>query len=153
MEEFLVFCNNNPLHLRNFSDAQWFKLRLPMLGMWVQSLVRELRCYMPLGQKIKTWNRSNIVTNSIKTFKKMVTSKKKTKKKSITFAYCFIIFQSAFTFLSVLNLHENNERWWVSLNLLIINIHGPCNGLGSLSTYQIDALILEVVSLKTKSER
>ena len=36
------------------------------LGVWVQSLVRELRHHMPHDQK---QNRSNTVTNSIKTFK------------------------------------------------------------------------------------
>ena len=35
----------------------------------VQSLVGKLRSHMPLGQKIKAKNRSNGVTNSIKTFK------------------------------------------------------------------------------------
>ena len=30
--------------------VQWLKLCLPMQGVQVQSLVRELRCHMPLGQ-------------------------------------------------------------------------------------------------------
>ena len=49
--------------------VQWLRLRLPMqeVGMW--PLVRELRAYTPLGQETKTENRSNIVTNSIKTLK------------------------------------------------------------------------------------
>ena len=47
-------------------------------GVRVQSLVRELRSYMPCGQKNQ--NRSNIVTNSIKTLK-MVHIKKKSLKK------------------------------------------------------------------------
>ena len=42
----------------------------------VRPLVRELRAYMPLGQETKTENRSNIVTNSIKTLK-MIHIKKK----------------------------------------------------------------------------
>ena len=50
--------------------------------MWVQILVRELRFHIHCGQKSKTWNRSTIVTNSIKTFK-MVHIKKK--KKAIIF--------------------------------------------------------------------
>ena len=40
-------------------------------GVQVQSLVGELRSDMPRSQKIKTENRNNIVTNSIKTFKKV----------------------------------------------------------------------------------
>ena len=35
----------------------------------VQALVGELRSHMPQGQKTKTENRNNIVTNSIKTLK------------------------------------------------------------------------------------
>ena len=38
-------------------------------GVQVRSLVWELRSYMPHGQKTKAENRSNIVTNSIKTSK------------------------------------------------------------------------------------
>ena len=38
-------------------------------GVQVRSLVWELRSYMPHGQKTKAENRSNIVTNSIKSFK------------------------------------------------------------------------------------
>ena len=40
-------------------------------GVWVWSLVREIRSHMPQGQKTKTENRKNIVTDSIKTFKKI----------------------------------------------------------------------------------
>ena len=54
--------------------VQWLRLHLPMQGVWVQSLVRELRHHMPHGQK---QNRSNIVTNSIKTFKMSHIKKKK----------------------------------------------------------------------------
>ena len=60
--------------------VQWLRLRLPMQGVWVQSLVRELRSHMPQGQKTKTENRSNNVTNSIQTLK-MVHIKKKILKK------------------------------------------------------------------------
>ena len=48
----------------------------------VPSLVGKLRSHMPLGQKPKTQNRSNIVTNSIKTLK-MAHTKKKQKPKKI----------------------------------------------------------------------
>ena len=41
-----------------------------MQGVQVQSLVGELRSDMPRSQKIKTENRNNIVTNSVKTKKK-----------------------------------------------------------------------------------
>ena len=40
-----------------------------MQGVWVWSLLGVLRSHMPYGQEIKTENRSNIVINSIKTFK------------------------------------------------------------------------------------
>ena len=53
-------------------------LILPVQGVWVQSLVRELRPHMPQGPKNQnTNNRSNIVTNSIKTFKMIHFKKKK----------------------------------------------------------------------------
>ena len=57
------------LHFRTSLVVQWFRLRLPMQGVQVWSLVGELGSYMPPGQKNKTWNRSNIVTNSIKDLK------------------------------------------------------------------------------------
>ena len=49
--------------------VQWLRLRLPTQRVGVRSLVGELRSYMLCSQKTKTWNqnRSNIVTNSIKT--------------------------------------------------------------------------------------
>ena len=59
--------------------VQWLRFRLPMQGVWVQSLVRKLRSHISLGQKTKTWNRSSIVTNSRKTLK-MVHIKKKKKR-------------------------------------------------------------------------
>ena len=59
--------------------VQWLRLPFPMQEVWVQSLVRELRSNMPQSQKPKTSNRSNIVTNSIKTLK-MVHIKKKNNK-------------------------------------------------------------------------
>ena len=49
---------------------QWLRRCLPMQGVQVRSLAGELRYHMPQGQKkkkSKTQNRSNIVTNSIKT--------------------------------------------------------------------------------------
>ena len=45
-------------------------------------LIGELRSHMPHGQKTKTYNRSNIVTNSVKTLK-MVHIKKSPLKNSI----------------------------------------------------------------------
>ena len=47
----------------------WLRLRLPMQGVSVQSLVGELRSHTPHGQKTETLNRRNIVTNSMKTLK------------------------------------------------------------------------------------
>ena len=32
---------------RDFLVVQWLRIRLPMQGTWVRSLVRELRCHMP----------------------------------------------------------------------------------------------------------
>ena len=46
------------------------RLRLPMQGVQVQSLVGDLGSHMSPGQKTKTENRSNIATNSKKTSKK-----------------------------------------------------------------------------------
>ena len=53
--------------------VQGLRLCLPMQGVQFPSLVGELRSHMPLGQKTKTANRNNIVTNLIKTFKKNIT--------------------------------------------------------------------------------
>ena len=54
----------------NFSGS-YLRLRqsLPIQGTWVRSLVQELRSHMPHSQKTETENRSNVVTNSIKTLK------------------------------------------------------------------------------------
>ena len=35
--------------------VQWLRLRLPMQGVWVQSLVGELRSHMPRGQRKQTY--------------------------------------------------------------------------------------------------
>ena len=64
-------------YLGTFLVVQWLKLCLPTQWVYVQSLVRALRSHMPCGQTTKTWNRSNVVTNSIKTFKKWSSWKKK----------------------------------------------------------------------------
>ena len=57
--------------------VQWLRLPFPMQEVWVQSLVKELRSNMPHSQKPKTSNRSNIVTNSIKTLKTVHIKKNK----------------------------------------------------------------------------
>ena len=43
------------------NPRKWLNLCLPMQGLQVQSLVEELRSHVPLGQKAKTENRSNII--------------------------------------------------------------------------------------------
>ena len=48
---------------------QWLRLRLPIEGVSVLSVVGELGSYMSPGQKTKTQNRSNLVTNSVKSSK------------------------------------------------------------------------------------
>ena len=63
----------------DFSGGPVVKTLPSSAGGAVRSLVGKLRSHMPHGQKTKTQNRSNIVTNSIKTFKKWSTSKKKKK--------------------------------------------------------------------------
>ena len=50
----------------------WPVVKIPVQGAWVQSLVGELRSHMLYGKKrnkLQNINRSNIVTNSIKTLK------------------------------------------------------------------------------------
>ena len=50
--------------------VQWLRFCLPMLVVQAQFLVRELSVHIRLmGKKQNTSNRSNIVTNSIKTLK------------------------------------------------------------------------------------
>ena len=53
------------MYLGTSLAVQWLTLNHPMQGVWVLSLGRELPC----GQKAKTQNRSNIVTNLIATLK------------------------------------------------------------------------------------
>ena len=64
------------LYLKAFPGCPVVKTLPSSTGVWAQSLVWKLRFHLPCGQKMKTWSRSNIVTNSIKTFK-MVKKKKK----------------------------------------------------------------------------
>ena len=67
--------------------VQWLRFHPPMQGVQVQSLVRKLRSHMPWDQKTKTWNRSNIVRNSIKILKwPTLKTKYKKKKKKKDFA-------------------------------------------------------------------
>ena len=40
-------------HDRTSQAVQWLLLHLPMQGVWVRSLVGELRSHMPCGQKTK----------------------------------------------------------------------------------------------------
>ena len=60
------------LVLGTFPAVQRLRLPLPVQGVRIHSLVRELRFYMTHSQKKNqnTKNRSNIVTNSIKAFLK-----------------------------------------------------------------------------------
>ena len=61
--------------------VQWLRLHLPMRGVWVRSLVRELRSHIPCGQKNQKHKTSNTVTNSIKILKMVHVKKKKILKK------------------------------------------------------------------------
>ena len=61
--------------------VQSLTLHLPVQGIWIQSLVGELRRYMPHSQKTKTENRSVNGTNSVKTKKGIHIKKKIFKKK------------------------------------------------------------------------
>ena len=61
--------------------VQWLRLHLPMEGVWVRPLFGELRSHMPWTEsKNQRQNRSNIVTNSIKTFWIWSTLKEKKRK-------------------------------------------------------------------------
>ena len=57
--------------------VQRLRLYLPVQGEQVPSLVRELRTHVPPPKPPKTYNRSNIVTNSIKTLNKSLKESKK----------------------------------------------------------------------------
>lgn len=45
--------------------VHWLIVSLPNQGVWVQSLLGELRSYIPCGHKSKTQKRRDIVTNPI----------------------------------------------------------------------------------------
>ena len=66
---------------RDFPGGPVVKTSPSNARMQVWSLTGEIRSHMPQGQKPKTYNRSNIVTNSIKTFKMVHIKKKKIFKK------------------------------------------------------------------------
>ena len=49
--------------------VQWLRICLPGKGVWVQSLVVELRPHTPRRQNKRNIKRSNVLTNSVKTLK------------------------------------------------------------------------------------
>ena len=49
--------------------VQWLRLCLPGHRVWVQSLVRELRSHMPLGQKTETWKQKSYCNKFSEDFK------------------------------------------------------------------------------------
>ena len=63
--------------------VQWLRLHLPMQGVWVQSLVRELRSRLPCGQKTKHKKQKHYCNKFNKCNLKMVRIKKK-KRKNLT---------------------------------------------------------------------
>ena len=66
---------------RAFPGGPVVEICLPVLGVQVQLLVGELGPHMLWGQKAKTYNRSNVVTNSIKTLKNNPLQKNLSRKK------------------------------------------------------------------------
>ena len=76
--------------------TQRLSVQLPVQGLPVWSLIRELRSHMPHGQKTKTWNRSNVVTNTINT-SKMVHIKKKKKELFLPTIQSTLTFNIPFT--------------------------------------------------------
>ena len=61
--------------------VQWLRLNLPMQGVWVQSLVGELRSHTPHGQKTKNIKQKQYCNNFNKDFKNGPHAKKNLKKK------------------------------------------------------------------------
>ena len=60
---------NKRIALGNFQGLQviqWLRFPLPIQGVWVQFLIRQLVSHVPPGQKTKTLNRNNIVTDLIR---------------------------------------------------------------------------------------
>ena len=53
-------------------------------------MVRELICPVPPGQKTKTQNRNNIVTNSIKVFKNCPHQKERERERAGTYVYLWL---------------------------------------------------------------
>ena len=72
-------------------EAQWLGLCLPIQGVLVWSLVRELGFHMPCVQKAKRWNRSGIVTNSTKTLDMALIKKKPKTRAWISIAELFTV--------------------------------------------------------------
>ena len=87
-------------------EAQWLGLCLPIQGVLVWSLVRELGFHMPCIQKAKRWNRSGIVTNSTKTLE-MALIKKKTKNPCMNI-YSWIIHSS-----QKVETIQMTTKWWM----------------------------------------
>ena len=70
----VVFCAllserevNKRINWETSLGLQWLRLHLLMQGVWVWTMVGELRSHRPHGQKTKTENRSSVATNSTET--------------------------------------------------------------------------------------
>ena len=64
-------------------EAQWLRPRLPMQGLWVPSLLRELRSHVPPGQKHQNIKQKQYCNKFYKDFKHGPLKKKIFKKVSI----------------------------------------------------------------------
>ena len=119
-EEFFSFAENViNAHLKTFHvgtslGVHWLRLHLPMQRVWVPSLVWELRSHMLCSKKNKTENRSNIVTNSIKTLK-MIHIFKKILKEKKSICYVSICMENSMDRgaqqATVLGIAESDTTW------------------------------------------
>ena len=72
--------------------VQWLRFHLPIQGLRVQSMTGALRSHMPWSQETKhKTNRSNILTNSRKTFKKFKSKGYALSSSPISILYTYII--------------------------------------------------------------
>ena len=78
--------------------VQWVIRHLPVQGVQVQSLVRELRSQFLMAKKNKIWNRNNIAANSIKTLKMICIKKNLKKNRASTYNF---------------NVHLNTRETWM----------------------------------------
>ena len=112
---------------------QWLRLHLPMQGMWVGSLVRELRSHMPWGQNLNIEQKPYCKT-LVKTLSSPHPKKKNLKKKKGSMGH-------KDQKISLIKCHVTYVHKWSSTSYLHLGISiCKCNGESQITSIGLPRL-------------